>query len=378
MKRIIILLCTMLAISNANAQGCLPNGIIFTSQEMIDSFQTNYPGCTKIEGDLFIKGWESDITNLNGLNVLTSTGSGLNIQDNDALTSLTGLNNIDSIGGMLEISDNYHLTSLTGLESLTAIGDALYVDNNISLTSLTGLDGLTSIGGVCSIVENDSLTSLTGLESLTSIGLFLDITYNSSLITLSGLEGLTTIGSSFFIQNNYELTSLTGLEGLIAIGNDFTILENINLVTLNGINNLTSIGDELWIAGNNTLSTCDVESICDYLTSPNGEISIYDNSVGCNSVDEVKEKCPNDVEEFKYKNESFITPNPSNGYITILSPIINGKTQLSIFNVSGEKVIERQLTNDETQIDISALPRGVYFVMVQNEKMVEVGKMVKE
>ncbi len=40
--------------------------------------------------------------------------------------------------------------------------------------------------------------------------------------------------------------------------------------------------------------------------------------------------------------------------------------------------MERQLTDTETQIDISALPRGVYFVRLQNEKMVEVGKMVKE
>ena len=51
---------------------------------------------------------------------------------------------------------------------------------------------------------------------------------------------------------------------------------------------------------------------------------------------------------------------------------------LSIFNVSGEKVFERQLTDNETQLEISALPRGVYFVRLQNEKMVEVGKMVKE
>jgi hypothetical protein len=40
--------------------------------------------------------------------------------------------------------------------------------------------------------------------------------------------------------------------------------------------------------------------------------------------------------------------------------------------------MERQLTDTETQIDINALPRGVYFVRLQNEKTVEVGKMVKE
>jgi hypothetical protein len=73
-----------------------------------------------------------------------------------------------------------------------------------------------------------------------------------------------------------------------------------------------------------------------------------------------------------------VSPNPAKDNITISSPAITGDTQLSIFNVNGEKVIERQLTYNETQINISALPRGVYFVRLQNETMVEVGKMVKE
>lgn len=71
-------------------------------------------------------------------------------------------------------------------------------------------------------------------------------------------------------------------------------------------------------------------------------------------------------------------PNPAKDKITISSSAKAGNAHLSIFNISGEKVIERQLIDNETQIDISTLPRGVYFVRLQNEKMVEVGKMVKE
>ena len=54
------------------AQPCLPEGITFTTQAQIDNFQTNFPNCTEIEGDVIIEG--NDITNLNGLNVLNSTG----------------------------------------------------------------------------------------------------------------------------------------------------------------------------------------------------------------------------------------------------------------------------------------------------------------
>lgn len=71
-------------------------------------------------------------------------------------------------------------------------------------------------------------------------------------------------------------------------------------------------------------------------------------------------------------------PNPVKEYFTISSTSITDNTQLSIFNVSGEKLLEKQLTDTETQLDISALPRGVYFVRIQNENMVEVAKFIKE
>jgi hypothetical protein len=121
-----------------------------------------------------------------------------------------------------------------------------------------------------------------------------------------------------------------------------------------------------------------VNSICAYLAAPGGTVEILNNAVGCNNPEEVKEVCPNDVEEIKYKDVIAITPNPANDKITISSLAIKGNTQLSIFNISGEKVLERQLIKNETQLDISALQRGVYFVRLQNEKMVEMGKMVKE
>jgi len=99
-------------------QSCLPEGITFTTQTQIDSFQINYPNCTEIEGDVTITG--ISITNLNGLIVFTSIGGWLRIVDTDSLTSLTGLDSLSFLGG-LEIYDNKALTNLTGLETLTYI-----------------------------------------------------------------------------------------------------------------------------------------------------------------------------------------------------------------------------------------------------------------
>jgi hypothetical protein len=38
----------------------------------------------------------------------------------------------------------------------------------------------------------------------------------------------------------------------------------------------------------------------------------------------------------------------------------------------------RQITSPKTQIDISNLPNGVYFVRLTNDKTMEVGKFVKQ
>jgi hypothetical protein len=89
MKKIILsLVAAAISITIVLSQPCLPEGITFTTQEQIDNFQTNYPGCTEIEGDVGIGGY--DITNLNGLNVLTTIGGNLLIVES-ALTSLSGL-----------------------------------------------------------------------------------------------------------------------------------------------------------------------------------------------------------------------------------------------------------------------------------------------
>jgi hypothetical protein len=111
---------------------CLTEGIIFSTQEEIDNFQINYPGCVEIEGDVTISG--SEITNLDGLNVLTSIWGILTVEDNEILGSLTGLDNLTSIGGSLTILNNDSLNSLSGLENIdhASITD-LIIANNTSL-----------------------------------------------------------------------------------------------------------------------------------------------------------------------------------------------------------------------------------------------------
>jgi photosystem II stability/assembly factor-like uncharacterized protein len=242
-------------------QHCLPEGITFTSQEQIDNFQTNYPGCTEIEGTVNIGDWMSgsNITNLNGLSVLTSVGGGLNIGNNPALTSLIGLDNLNTIGGDFWIYWNQALTSLLGLDNVSSIGGLLGIDGNDALTNLEGLDHVSSIGGDLRINDNSSLSNLTGIENLASIGGDLSIT-DTELTDLSGLNNLVSLGGDIIIGGNYSLTSLTGLEGLTSVtgsiilyifGDNWYI--GNSLQNLTGLDNITSIGGDLDIRANFSL-----------------------------------------------------------------------------------------------------------------------------
>jgi hypothetical protein len=57
MKKITLFIVLALFIQvTVSSQPCLPEGIEFTTQAQIDNFQTNYPNCTEIEGDVEING----------------------------------------------------------------------------------------------------------------------------------------------------------------------------------------------------------------------------------------------------------------------------------------------------------------------------------
>ena len=263
MKKSILLIVIILSQTSIYAQGCLPEGITFTTQEQIDNFQANYPECTEIEGSVFIYGY--DISNVNGLSCLTA------------------------IEGALEILDTYGLNSLTGLEYLTHIGGDFNLIANESLINLTGMDGLTSVGGDV-FINGNQLNSLTGLEGLTSIGGDLKIIANP-IFTFTGLEGLNTIGGNLSILYNY-IGALTGLEGITSIGGQIEIAGNNNLTSLTGLDNVQSGSIiNLRIIENPVLTECNIQSLCNYLSAPNGKVEIYNNGIGCRNAGEIAISC---------------------------------------------------------------------------------------
>jgi len=339
MKKITLSIFTLALPLIVLSQPCLPEGIIFSTQAQIDSFQINHPNCTEIEGDVSIEGL--NITNLNGLNVLISIGEWL------------------TIGGYG--TGNPALTSITGLENLTSVGEGLEIRNNNVLTSLTGLENLTFIGWDFVIIGNHGLTSLTGLDNVTSIGGVIDIWGNSTLASITGLINVTSIGGGIAIHNNEVLTSLSGLDNI----------DTASIV-------------QLTFYANDYLSTCEVQSICDYLKNPSGYVGIFNNAVGCNSSEEVQDSCEANavsVEERYILEECTVSPNPFTTSTTLTYSLDKpSNVTISIFNPQGqliEKIEQKQSKGEQkVQWDAEGLPAGIYYFRIQAGDKIGGGKMV--
>lgn len=386
------------------SQSCLPEGITFTNQEEIDNFQTDYPNCTEIEGDVLIHG--NNITSLNGLIVLTDIDGHFDIQFTNLL-NLNGLDNLQFIGGRLTILENDMLSLLSGLENLTEIGGQLAIEN-CQVTNMTGLNSLSFIGLTLTITNITSLISITGLENLISIGGILAVTMNPLLADFSGLDNLTYIGSDVLVGFNNALLNFNGLNNLISIGGDFRIYGNNSLENFSGLNNLNSVNgyidihshealvsviglenieagtiESLYLYNNNSLNYCHINSVCNYLVTPIGEIQIHDNAQGCNSIEEVEEACWTSVDEIVVVEHFSISPNPNSGSSNLRFKINEqGLVICDLYEISGVKI--KTLLNEnrspgtyEMEIDLSDIPAGVYFCVLKTNQGILNRKIIK-
>lgn len=308
-----------------------------------------------------------NLTSLNGLEGITNIENTLNIQSNPALQSLSGLNNLETVESIY-IKDNANLLNLSGLNLIDSINDNVIISNNASLVNIEGLDSLSFVGGNFTIT-NSSIASLHGLENLISIDGNLQVGENPNLIHLDHFEVLEEIGDALMIFENPSLSNIQGLFSLNSIGSNSTG-ESLSLYSnplLNSLSGLDSINPNsitnISIHDNAALSECDVMSICQSLSSPNGSIEIYNNAPNCASLQDVVEACFVSTNEFTNAGSYIqIVPNPAKYEISILGQKNIQIKELCIFSLEGRKLICNN--NGEKTIDVSMLQAGLYFVEI--------------
>jgi hypothetical protein len=72
-----------------------------------------------------------------------------------------------------------------------------------------------------------------------------------------------------------------------------------------------------------------------------------------------------------------VYPNPTSGIFTLELNEMRGNPILYLMNINGQNVLSKQITDKKTQINISDLPCGVYFLRLISNKGVEVGRIIK-
>jgi hypothetical protein len=73
-----------------------------------------------------------------------------------------------------------------------------------------------------------------------------------------------------------------------------------------------------------------------------------------------------------------IFPNPVTDNLFIEGTSFSRNTILSLMNAEGQELIQKQIMNQKTQVDLGFLPAGVYFLRIKNEKTVQIIKIIKE
>jgi hypothetical protein len=281
----------------------------------------------------------TDISNGTCTSVFTGSLTVTTQAEVDALpiqyTHITG--RLDILGGGGDISD------LSKFSDLKDLGRRLLIQDCPSVTDMTGFSSLEAIGSLDAneelvIRRMDGLTTLNGLQTLTSVGRRVGIRQNPVLTTLEGLNNLQTIG-----ENKINIGD-AGCGGDTSLGNA-TLVDYCALQTL-----ISTIG----------VSTLEAGGSC---ISGNAAYNPTFTNISGGT-------CTLSVNTFA--EESFsIYPNPVSTILTIKS--FETLDSIKIINALGMEVLKT--TN--TELNISHLPTGLYFVKISAGNKSAIQKILK-
>jgi hypothetical protein len=152
---------------------------------------------------------------------------------------------------------------------------------------------------------------------------------------------------------------------------------NNSLTSLFGLDNIDAGSiDNLRIWSNVSLSECDVNSVCEYIANPGGDILIGLNATGCYYLPQVQEACLTELNEFNFRGRVTIFPNPATSFIIITT--LHGELieEAIIYNHLGQKVLTAKPVNNT--VDVSGLKAGMYLVEVVTKQSRARAKLVIE
>lgn len=287
-------------------------------------------------------------------NGLTSSG---NPQYIDALI-MNGNNLLAGTDGhgIYVSSDNGSNWTATGLTSGVIYTFVKYESNIFAGTFQYGVY-LSSDNGISWTQVNTGLSSYPSVMSFAISGSNIFAGTNGSGVYLS-----TNNGSSWTAMNNGFL-AYTVMSLAISGSNIFAGTEKgVFLSTNNGSS---------WAKVNTGLPlNPDIEALA---ISGN---TLFAGIVGAGVWKRSLSDIPVGIKEINsFANDFEVYPNPAKDKLTIISL---QKSDMELLSIQGQKILQQQLHQGKTDIDISGLAKGIYILKLSNDEKTEVTRIVKE
>ena len=301
---------------------------------------------------------------------------------------------IGPCGGLLQLSNSllYGLTSIGGAHSAGTIFSFNPSNNNfVKLYDLIDSTGKDPQFTNLIQATNGILYGMTQMGGMYNKGVIFsfDLSINSYIVlhNFNGINGDRPSGSLMQASSGV-LYGMTPIGGAFSIGVIFSYNINTNTYTklfdFNGTNGSypmrsftqASNGKLYGTANSGGLYNIGVIFSFDISNNIYTNLFDFDGTNGASPNGDIIEIFPSStsIEAMIQNSNVDIFPNPVNNLLTLF---LNKSDNISIFNLLGETVIQKNFSSNEKQkveLDVSLLSPGIYFIKVGNE----VRKFVKQ
>lgn len=288
-----------------------------------------------------------------------------------------------------------------GSATLTAGGANTYSMNAVSIPSVSVLTPSTSISFTLSGTDVNGCTAsvFPGLNvnpnpTVTPVSTSSAVCAGSSAtLTASGANtySWTSVGTGSMIVVTPTANTTYTVEGIDVNGcMDVQMISvNTNSLPVMSANTSASVlcvgsSATLTASGANTYSWTGVGSGASIVVSPTTTVTYTVEGTdvnGCTdtiSIQQVVSTCTGIQNIPANSNGVSVYPNPSNGLITLIVTDATKAMSFEIYDAVGKQVVLKEVTTNETQINLSELANGVYsFRLVSTNGFVSQGKLIK-
>ncbi len=190
-----------------------------------------------------------------------------------------------------------------------------------------------------------------------------------SLWNYNGANNISSINHGDFTHSScLPFALLAGLDFFKSFGNNGVEIvveynENNNSFEASILHDEIADYDIAWSNGINTPILSNISSETNYT------ISATHKTKGCSSSKKVNKQTVVSIQAINSISEFAIYPNPAKNILNLIADF--GERTLDIYNVLGAKVYSKTINSGTTQLNISKLAKGTYYLQIQETGIIE-------